>query len=135
MAPRAGGPPSVLLYPAQDLFPSDLMWTERGAALYFNAGNHGEIHYYRLDVASRQVRPITRGPRAVRRLSLHEPSGTLAYLANDFTHLDEVYVARLDGTAERRITSVNDTFLAGPDLMPVQRLTYQGPPGRDRAGI
>jgi dipeptidyl aminopeptidase/acylaminoacyl peptidase len=133
--PSSGGAPSVLLYPAQDLFPSDLMWAERGAALYFNAGSHGEIHYYRLDVASRQVRPITRGPRAVRRLSLHEPSGTLAYLANDFTHLDEVYVARLDGSAERRITSVNDSVLAGLDLMPVERLSYKGADGWDIEGF
>lgn len=135
LVPSAGGTPSTLLYPAQDLFPSELSWAEGGAALYFNAGNHGEIHFYRLDVASKQVRPITRSARAVRRLSLHEPSGAMAYLSNDFTHLDEVYVTRQDGSAEKRLTAVNDGFFAGLELMPVERLTYKGADGWDVDGF
>jgi dipeptidyl aminopeptidase/acylaminoacyl peptidase len=126
---------STLVYPAEELFPSELTWAERGKALYFNAGNHGEIHFYRLDLATRQVTTLTRGPRAVRRLSLHDASGTLAYLGNDFTHLDELYVARRDGSAERRLTGVNDAFLAGLDLQPVERLTYKGADGWDVDGF
>ena len=135
LARAAGEGPSTLLYPAQDLFPSELSWAEQGKALYFNAGNHGEIHFFRLDLATRQVRPLTRGPRAVRRLSLHDASGTLAYLGNDFTHPDELYTARQDGSAERRLTGVNDAFLAGLTLMPVERLTYKGADGWDVDGF
>ncbi|HEV8149945.1 MAG TPA: S9 family peptidase, partial [Gemmatimonadales bacterium] len=135
VVPSEGGKPSTLLYSAQDLFPSELTWAEHGAALYFNAGNHGEIHFYRLDLGSGRVTPITRGPRAVRRLSLHQSSGTLAYLGNDFTHLDELYVAKQDGSGERRLTGVNDGFLAGLDLMPVERLGYKGADGWDVDGF
>ena len=126
---------STLLYPAEELFPSELTWAERGKALYFNAGNHGETHFYRLDLATKPVTTLTRGPRAVRRLSLHDASGTLAYLGNDFTHLDELYVARRDGSAERRLTGVNDAFLAELDLQPVERLTYKGADGWDVDGF
>ncbi|HEV8356262.1 MAG TPA: S9 family peptidase [Gemmatimonadales bacterium] len=128
-APSAGGSSSTLLYPAAELFPSDLQWAETGAALYFNAQNHGETHLYRLDIATRQVRPITKGPRAVRRLSLDDARGTIAYTANDFTHLDELYVAKRDGTGERRLTSVNDSLFATLTLMPVERMTYLGADG------
>ncbi len=126
---------STLVYPAEELFPSELTWAERGKALYFNAGNHGEIHFYRLDLATKQVTTLTRDSRAVRRLSLHDASGTLAYLGNDFTHLDELYIARRDGSAERRLTGVNDAFLARLDLQPVERLTYKGADGWDVDGF
>jgi acylaminoacyl-peptidase len=53
----------------------------------------------------------------------------MAYLSNDFTHPDEVYVAQQDGSGERRISSVNDALLAGLELMPVERLTYKGANG------
>lgn len=86
-----------------------------------------DVRHY--DVASHEVRPITRGPRAVRRLSLHEASGTIAYVGNDFTHLDEVYLARKDGSAERRLTGSNDPFFAGLAMMPVERMTYTGADG------
>jgi dipeptidyl aminopeptidase/acylaminoacyl peptidase len=135
LAAATGGGPSTLLYPAQDLFPSELSWAEQGKAIYFNAGNHGEIHFFRLDLATKQVRPLTRGPRAVRRLSQHPASGTLAYLGNDFTHLDEVYVARQDGSAERRLTGVNDAVLAGLTLLPVERLTYRSADGWEVDGF
>jgi dipeptidyl aminopeptidase/acylaminoacyl peptidase len=135
LAAATGEGPSTLLYPAQELFPSELSWAEQGKALYFNAGNHGEIHFFRLDLATRQVRPLTRGPRAVRRLSLHEPSGTIAYLGNDFTHPDELYLARQDGSAERRLTQVNDALLAGLALQPVERFTYKGADGWDIDGF
>jgi dipeptidyl aminopeptidase/acylaminoacyl peptidase len=135
LANSAGGSPSTLLYPSLDLYPGDLQWAEKGAALYFNAGNHGETQFFRLDVGSKQVRPITRGARAVRRLALHEASQTMAYLSNDFTHLDEVYVARQDGSAERRITGVNDSLLATLQMMPVERMTYKGADGWDVDGF
>src|ERR1041384_2302126 len=126
LAPPAGGAASTLLYPADELFPGELTWAERGAALYFNAQHRGETHFYRLDRATREVRPITSGPRAVRRLSLDDAGGAIAFLSNDFTHLDELFVARRDGTGERRLTGVNDSLFATLALMPVQRMTYKG---------
>src|SRR5207249_10962630 len=97
--------------------------------------HRGETHFYRLDRATKEVRPITSGPRAVRRLSLDDAGGAIAYLANDFTHLDELFVARRDGTGERRLTGVNDSLFATLELMPVQRLKYRHADGREAAGF
>jgi dipeptidyl aminopeptidase/acylaminoacyl peptidase len=135
LAPAAGGAASTLLYPADELFPGELTWAERGAALYFNAQHRGETHFYRLDRATREVRPITSGPRAVRRLSLDDAGGAIAFLSNDFTHLDELFVARRDGTGERRLTGVNDSLFATLALMPVQRMTYKGADGWEVDGF
>jgi dipeptidyl aminopeptidase/acylaminoacyl peptidase len=129
LAPCTGGAASTLLYPADELFPGELTWAESGAALYFNAQHRGETHFFRLDIGTRQVRPITTGPRAVRRLSLDDARGAIAYLGNDFTHPDEVFVARRDGSGERRLTGVNDSLLAALELMPVTRMTYKGADG------
>jgi dipeptidyl aminopeptidase/acylaminoacyl peptidase len=135
LAPSAGGAPSTLLYPADDLFPSELTWAERGAALYFSAQHKGETHFYRLDRATKAVRPITSGPRAVRRLDLDDAGGAIAYLGNDFTHLDELYVARRDGTGERRLTGVNDSLFTTLQAMPVEGITYNGADGWEVDGF
>lgn len=135
IAPSAGGAPSKLLFTGTQYYPGDPFWAEAGKAVWFGTGYHGESHYFRLDVATGRIVPMTKGPRAVTNLSFHQPSGTLVYLANDFTHLDEVYVARADGTAERRLTTTNDAYFTDLRMMPVERMTYKGAEGWDVDGF
>jgi dipeptidyl aminopeptidase/acylaminoacyl peptidase len=129
----AGGAASKLLYPGTELSPNDLRWTEDGKALRFAAQYKSETHYVRLDLGSKEVTPLTSGPRAVRNLSVH-PSGNRVYLANDFTHLDEVYVATAGGS-ERKLTGMNDSLFATLRLMPVERMPYKGADGWDVDGF
>src|SRR5262249_38258676 len=48
----------------------------------------------------------------------------LAYVATDVTHPSELFVSTTDGTAERRLTSFNDGFLASAAVIPADTLWY-----------
>ncbi|MEO8449916.1 MAG: S9 family peptidase [Gemmatimonadota bacterium] len=133
IAPSSGGAGSKLVYPSLEYYPGELRWAGSGA-LAFGTGNRGETHSYRLDIATGKVVALTQGARAVRSVSVHEPTGTMAYLANDFTHLDELYVAG-PNVREKRLTSVNDSLFATLGLMPVERLPYKGADGWDIDGF
>ena len=136
LAPSAGNGASTEAGAADfDLQPQEMEWAPDGRALVFGAQTRGETQLFRLDLASRRVRPLTSGPRAARRASLAPRGGMMAYTANDFTHLDEVYVARTNGTGERRISAANDSLHARLALQPVERFSYKSVDGMDIDGF
>ena len=49
----------------------------------------------------------------------------MAYLANDFQHLDDLYIANLDGAGERQLTHLNSALWAQLELQPIERFTYK----------
>ena len=49
-----------------DLLPGNLQWAENGKAIYFDTGVKGELHVFRVDVATGAVTQATHGPRGVR---------------------------------------------------------------------
>src|SRR5436190_17807969 len=60
-------------------------------------GLKGETHLFRVDVASKETVKVTSGPRAVRGVDLNDKTRKMVYTANDFKHLDDLYVADLSG--------------------------------------
>jgi dipeptidyl aminopeptidase/acylaminoacyl peptidase len=118
-----------------DLIPGQLQWGENGRALYFETGVKGENHLFRVDVATGAVRQVTTGPRAVRQASVSPTLPRLAYLANDFQHLDDVYSAALDGKGERKLSDLNGALWKTLDLASVERMTYKGADGWDIDGF
>jgi dipeptidyl aminopeptidase/acylaminoacyl peptidase len=135
LAPAAGGAPSTRAAKDLDLIPGNLEWGDGGHALYFDADARGESHLFRLDLASQHVAPVTSGPRAVRSTSRSEGARRMAYLVNDFTHPDEVYVADQDGKNERRLSRHNDALLGRLELAPVERVAYKGADGWEVDGF
>jgi acylaminoacyl-peptidase len=49
----------------------------------------------------------------------------MTYLANDFKHLDDVYVANIDGSNERKLTSLNEELWKQRQWADVERFTYK----------
>src|SRR5207247_10884466 len=97
LAPSRGAAASRLAADGLDLIPSALRWAEGGRALYFETGVKGTTHLYRVDLAVRRAAPITTGERTVRFADVNDRTKRLAYAVNDPTHLDDLYVAGLDG--------------------------------------
>src|SRR5882672_9836319 len=95
LAPATGGEASVLAANGLDLIPTGLTWSEDGRALFFEAGVKGEYHLFRVDLASKAITQITTGARAVRAADYN--GRAMAYTVNDFKHLDDLYIAGLDG--------------------------------------
>jgi dipeptidyl aminopeptidase/acylaminoacyl peptidase len=108
--------------------PTELHWSSRGAFL-FVAGVKGETQIFRADPGAHAFANVTAGPRGVHALDVNESAEKLIYLASDFQHLDDLYVANLDGTNERQLTHLNSALWSQLDLQPVERLPYKSTDG------
>ena len=128
IADSAGGSPSQLAVKVLDDIPTELHWPVAGTIL-FASGVKGETHIFRADPAAHTFSAITSGPRAVHAFDVNEASGKIVYLANDFQHPDDLYVANIDGSNERQLTHVNAGLWAQLDLQPVERLPYKSTDG------
>jgi len=135
LAPASGGQPSRNVSPELDLIPANLQWAEAGRALYFETGVRGEQHLFRVEAVDGKVTQVTRGPRAVHAVDVADRSRLLAYAANDFKHLDDIYVANLDAGDERRLTNLNAKLWPQLQLADVERMTYKGADGWDVDGF
>lgn len=127
VAPATGGA-SIALNKTFDQTATDLMWVEQGRALYLNSGVKGETHLYRMDTSSGALSAVTTGPRAVRSASIHDASHKIAYLSNDFAHLDDLYVRDASGT-ERQLTHLNASLWEQRALATVERIPYNAADG------
>ncbi len=131
----AGSSASTLAAKNLDLITTDLDWAEDGRALYFEAGAKGETHLFRVDVASKELSKVTSGPRAVRGVDINDKTRKIVYTANDFTHLDDLYIADLSGRNERKLARLNEALWRQLELQEVERITYKGADGWDIDGF
>ena len=125
LAPATGGAASTLAANGLDLIPGGLEWSGDGKSLYFETGVKGELHLFRVDLPTKSVAQVTKGPRAVRNVDFNFASGRMVYLANDFKHLDDLYIADLNGRTERKLTNLNETLWKQLQFADVERFTYK----------
>jgi dipeptidyl aminopeptidase/acylaminoacyl peptidase len=125
LAPSTGGQPSILAANALDLIPGGLEWSDDGKSIYFETGVKGENHLFRVDVPTKSVMQVTSGPRAVRSVDFNFSGGKMVYLANDFKHLDDLYVADLTGKNEKKLTNLNEALWKQLQFADVERFTYK----------
>jgi dipeptidyl aminopeptidase/acylaminoacyl peptidase len=128
IADSAGGAASKLAVKDFDSIAGELRWPTPGSVL-FTAGVKGETQIFRADLAERTFAAVTSGPRGIHAFDVNESAGKMAYLANDFQHLDDLYISNLDGSGERQLTHVNSELWAQLELQPVERLTYKSTDG------
>ena len=128
VADASGGAASQLAVKDLDLIPADLHWPAPGSVL-FTAGVKGETHIFRADPAARTFRAVTSGSRDIHAFDVSKATDKMVYLANDFQHLDDLYVSNLDGSGERQLTHVNGGLWTQLDLQPVERLAYKSTDG------
>ena len=125
LAPASGGVPSVLAAGGLDLIPNGLDWSEDGKWIYFESGVKGENQLFRIDVTAKSITQVTHGARALRSVDFDWHAKKMVYLANDFHHLDDLYLADLDGRNERKLTKLNEGLWKQLQLADVARFSYQ----------
>ncbi len=125
LAPSTGGAASTQAANGLDLIPGQLEWSDDGKSLYFETGVKGELHLFRVDLPTKTVTQVTSGPRAVRSVDFNFAGGKMVYLANDFKHLDDLYVADLAGLNERKLTNLNEALWKQLHLADVERFSYK----------
>jgi len=132
---RSTPPKSRLAADGLDLIPTALRWAEGGRALYFETGVKGTSQVYRVDLAARKASPVTSGDRTVHFADVSEKANRIAYAVNDPTHLDDLYVADLDGRNEKALTHLNAALWKQLQLVPVERVPFKGADGWDVDGF
>ena len=108
-----------------DLIPSGLEWAVDGKSIYFETGVRGENQIFRADLQKFTSGPVTKGARAVRNADFNWTTSRMVYTANDFKHPDDVYIANIDGSNERKLTNANETLWKQLELADVERFTYK----------
>lgn len=129
VAGSGGGQPSQLVVKNMDLLATELQWPDSGSA-FFASGIKGETHILRLNFAAHEFAPVTSGPRGIAGFDVNAKAGKIVYVANDFQHLNDLYVANLDGSGERQLTHQNQDLWKRLDPQPVERMPYTSTDGR-----
>lgn len=132
VAPLEGGR-STAIDGNFDQMVGEMQWAEGGKAIYFDSGVKGETNLYRMDASTGAVKPLTQGPRNVHAFALHKENGEMAYLANDFEHLDDVYASQ--SGKERQITHLNADLWSKVEPAKVERVPYKAGDGLDIDGF
>ena len=122
LADSSGGHASAPALKDLDLIPTQLEWSS--AAILFQANIKGEAQIFRADLATRRFEAVTKGARRVQAFDVSSAASKLVYVANDFQHLDDLYVSNLDGKSEHQLTHLNSALWRQLDLQPVERLPY-----------
>jgi dipeptidyl aminopeptidase/acylaminoacyl peptidase len=128
VANSSGGGASQLAVRDLDTIPAELVWPLPGS-FFFAGGVKGETQFFRADPAAHTFSAVASGPRGLHALDINAGAGKMVYLANDFQHLDDLYIANLDGSGESQLTHLNRALWAQLDLQPVERLAYQSTDG------
>ncbi len=134
VANSSGGAVSQLAVKNLDAIPTELAWPVPGS-FFFAAGVKGETQFFCADAAARTFAAVVSGPRGLHAFDVNAGAGKMVYLANDFQHLDDLYIANLDGTGEQQLTHLNAALWARLDLQPVERLPYKSSDGRPVEGF
>ena len=121
--PADGGVPVNLLGNWQ-YEPDDYWWTPDGRIM-FSASVGGRSALFDLDPETRRITEVIGGQRRLSGFSTDEAASVVAYVATSVTQPTELYVARPDGSGERRLTGFNDALNAEIEWPEAERFTYR----------
>jgi len=131
--PATGGPEKVLTAD-WDYLPSNPTWSPDGRYVYFMGGVGGTTHLFRVGAAGGPVIQITKGERRIGGVSFDKAMSKMAYTVGLIETPGDVYVANIDGSAERRISAVNDAFVREVALSKADRLLFPSKDGTQIEG-
>jgi len=135
LTPSQGGVMPRLAVDGLDVIPTGLRWAEAGRALYFETGIKGTTHLLRADIETRRASQVTTGERTIRLVDINDKTGRMAYAVDDPTHLDDLYIANLNGQNEHQLTHLNAELFNGLQLARVERVPFKGAEGWDVDGF
>lgn len=118
-----GGTPTNLLAEWQ-YEPDRYDWLPDGRiAMWASIG--GRTAMFHLDPATRTRQEVIGGRRQVRGSSIDASGKQVAYVATSMDKPTELFIANVDGTGERRLTSFNDALLKEVAFSDAERFTYR----------
>lgn len=100
---------------------------DRAGRLHLTVSDRGGVHLYRTQPSTHTLEPVLTGPRGV--LSFDVDGGTLAWSEMKPELPSDVYASTPDGKRARRLTTLNDSLLAGVHVQPYEELWYKAADG------
>jgi len=100
-----------------------------GSQALLNVDGPGYANLRTLDLQTGALHDLTPPAGEAWSCSVSRDGKTVAYLYSDFLHPADVYVVE-NGSAPRRLTGVNDAYLASVTLSKPQEFTVKSPSGR-----
>lgn len=118
-----GGAPVNLLGDWQ-YEPDQYSWLPDGRiAMWATIG--GRTAMFHLDPATKSMKEVIGGRRVVRGVSVDVAGQRVVFVATSMDKPTELYVANVDGSGERRLTSFNDALLKQVAFSDAERFTYR----------
>ncbi|HVG96099.1 MAG TPA: S9 family peptidase [Chloroflexota bacterium] len=108
-------------------------WSPDGRSLVYPLADAGSVCLVRAVPGEAVPRPIVAGERWLSSHSVGAGGGEIAFSAADLQHPGDVFLCAADGSAERRLTTLNDAVLDGLALPRVERRRFAVPGGEDLA--
>jgi dipeptidyl aminopeptidase/acylaminoacyl peptidase len=104
-----------------DLIPENPVWAPDGH-VYFHAETSGNEQVFRVAAGGGDVQPVTSGDRQLGSVAFDAAFARMSYTAATVDRPGEAFVARLDGTDERRVTFVTRGLFDQLAVRPAERL-------------
>ena len=131
---RAAGGEPINLTANWDLEPGPTRWSPDSRFVYFPADSRGETHLFRVSVPAGTVEQVTKGPRRIAAITFDKAMTRMAYTVNVIEAPPELYVANIDGTAERRVTDVHKGLSSEIAFSRAERLRWKSLDGMEIEG-
>jgi dipeptidyl aminopeptidase/acylaminoacyl peptidase len=140
-----GGPTDLVLVSATggaervltanwDYLPSSPQWSPDGRHVYFEGGIGGTTHLFRVPAAGGAVQQVTTGERRIGLLSFSRDMTRMAFLVGRIEGPPEIHVASIDGSGEKRLTSVHAALEREIAFGKAERLRYRSKDGTEVEG-
>ena len=117
-----------------ELRPGSPTFSADGERLYFQAGVSGNSHLFRAPASGGEVERVTTGDRRLSSFSFSKDFTSVAYVGRAPSHPDEVFVSQLDGSNERNLSQLNDSWLGQVTLAKPERILYPSQDGTEIEG-
>jgi dipeptidyl aminopeptidase/acylaminoacyl peptidase len=130
-----GGGPHINLTKDWMYEPSGVRWSPDSRYLYFTAAVGGTSHLFR--VAPRtgaQVEQVTKGDRRLNGINFDEAMTKMTYTVGMHDVPPEVWVANIDGTGEKKLTSIMADTLRDIAFSKADRLKWKSNDGTEIEG-
>ncbi len=112
-----------------DYLPAGAQWSPDSKHIYFTGGVGGTVHLFRVSPEGGAVAQLTKGERRIGDLQFNREMTRIAYTANTFDAPADVWTANIDGSGERRVTSVHRDFLREVGVGETHRLQFASADG------
>jgi dipeptidyl aminopeptidase/acylaminoacyl peptidase len=128
VVPADGGAERVLTAD-WDYLPSNAQWSPDGRHVYFTGGVGGAVHLFRVSPNGGAVEQVTKGERRITGLSFDRDFKRIAYTVGLIESPAEIYSADINGSNERQLTRVHETFVREIALSKAERLQFTSKDG------